>query len=351
MAERTMRAARFHGAPGGLRLETLPWPVAGPGEAVVRVAACGICGSDVHLFEDMPAPAPLPLTLGHEAAGVVESVGAGVDGVRPGDRVAISLGLGCGACRACASDHPMACTGYRVPGLHYDGAFADAVRVPAGSLVPVPAGVSLAAAAIATDCVATPWHALRCRGGLAEGERVAVFGAGGLGVVAVPLAKLLGASQVISVDVAASALARAVKFGADETVRVEADRDAASDVREHTGGGADLVVECVGRPETTAAALRCLRPGGRLVLVGVCMQPPRLDLPQALFCIGELTVLGSFASHRADLEAVLALAAEGRLDLDGAISHRLPLDRVAEGIEMLHTRRGDPQRIVVEPGA
>lgn len=349
MTERTMRAARFHGPLQGARIEHLPWPTPGQGEAVVRVEACGICGSDVHFFEDMPAPAPLPLTLGHEAAGVVEAVGPGVRGVAPGDRVAIALGLGCGQCRICASDHPMSCSAYRVPGLHYDGAFAEAVRVPAASLVPVPENVSLAAAAIATDCVATPYHALRCRGALAKGERVAIVGAGGLGTIAASLARELGAERVLAVDVSQSALARALRSGADTAVQAGTNGDAASVVRERTEGGADLVLECVGHPDTTLTALRCVRPGGRLVLVGVGMQPPKLDLPQALFCVGELTVLGSFASHREDLEAVLALAAEGRIDLDAAISHRLPLHRVAEGVEMLRTRHGDPQRIVVEP--
>jgi 2-desacetyl-2-hydroxyethyl bacteriochlorophyllide A dehydrogenase len=348
MSNRTMQAARFHGGDVGLRLEEVPWPVPGPDDVVVRVAACGICGSDVHFLEGMPVPAPLPVTLGHEPAGIVEAIGANVTGWKPGDRVAIHLGVGCGSCPTCRGGNPSACRALRSPGLHIDGAFAEAIRVPATCLVRVPDGVSLAAAAVATDCVTSPYHAIVCRGRLAAGERVAVLGAGGLGAMAVRIAKVLGASQVIAVDLSPVALERAAKLGADDCVRIAPDEDPASRIQLLTQGGADLVIECVGRPETVSAGVRALRPGGRLVVVGVGMQPPRIDLPQALFCVCELTVLGSFASHIEDLAEVLRLEAEGQLDIDASITHRLPLARVAEGLEMLRTKSGDPQRIVVE---
>ncbi|MCC6641765.1 MAG: zinc-binding dehydrogenase [Deltaproteobacteria bacterium] len=348
MSERTMRAARFHGGSTGLRLETVPWPVPGPDDVVVRVAACGICGSDVHFLEGMPVPAPLPVTLGHEPAGLVETLGTNVSGWKVGDRVAIHLGTGCGACATCRGGSPSACRTQRSPGLHIDGAFAEAIRVPATCLVRVPDGVSLAAAALATDCVTSPYHALACRGKLEPGERVVVIGVGGLGAMAVRLARVLGADSVVAVDVSPVALERASKVGADACVRIAPGEDPALELQIRTQGGADLAIECVGRPETVSLGVRALRPGGRLVVVGVGMQPPRIDLPQALFCVGELAVAGSFASHVEDLARVLALEAEGRLDIEASISHRLPLERVAEGLEMLRTKTGDPQRIVVE---
>jgi len=220
--------------------------------------------------------------------------------------------------------------------------------VPAACLMRVPEGVSLTAAAVATDCVTSPYHALACRGRLAAGERVAVIGAGGLGAMAVRLAKVLGAGQVIAVDLSPVALERAAKLGADECVRTASDEDPALRISHLTQGGADLVIECVGRPDTVSAGVRALRPGGRLVVVGVGMQPPRIDLPQALFCVAELAVLGSFASHIEDLAEVLRLEAGGLLGIEASISHRLPLERVGEGVEMLRTKSGDPQRIVVE---
>ncbi|CAG0985634.1 L-iditol 2-dehydrogenase [Myxococcaceae bacterium] len=350
MSPRSMRAARFHGGSIGLRIDEVPWPEPGPQDVVVRVRACGICGSDVHFLEGMPVPAPLPVTLGHEPAGIVEAIGSEVRDWKPGDRVAVHLGIGCGSCATCKGDNPTACRQIRSPGLHFDGAFADAIRVPQSCLVRVPDGVSLTAAALATDCVTSPFHALRCRGRLAPGETVAVIGAGGLGLMAVSLARVLGAARVLAVDLSPVALERARKAGADECIQIRKGEDAAPQLQLRTGGGADLAIECVGIPETVSTGVCSLRPGGRLVVVGVGMQPPRIGLPQALFCVGELSVIGSFASHIGDLAEVLRLEAERRIDIDAAISHRLPLERVGEGLEMLRSRSQEPQRIVVEIG-
>jgi threonine dehydrogenase-like Zn-dependent dehydrogenase len=343
-----MRAARFHGVGTPVGIEEVPYPEAGRGEAVVRVAACGVCGSDVHFLEGMPVPGGLPITLGHEPAGWIESIGADVRGWAPGERVAIHLGKGCGTCRTCRSGHPNSCPSTLAPGLHIDGAFAEAIRVPSDCLVRVPQEVSLAAAAVATDCVASPYHGLTCRGGLQRGETVVVIGVGGLGAQAVRLAHVLGAEQIVAVDLSSVALGRASKSGATDTVLALSGEDSASRVLERTEGGADLVIECVGLPDTVASGVRMLRPGGRLVVVGVGMQPPRIDLPQALFGFTELTVLGSFGSHPEDLAQVLSMEAAGRLDIESSISHRIPLDEVDRGLEMLRTKQGNPERIVVE---
>ncbi len=227
----TMRAVRWHGLPAGLRIDDVPVPEPGPSDVVVRVAACGICGSDVHFLEGMPVPGGTPLTLGHEPAGIIESVGAGVTGWSVGDRVAITLGAGCGECRTCRMGHPNACLALIAPGLHIDGAFAEAIRVPASTLVRVPDGVSLAAAAVATDCVASPYHALKCRAKVRPGEQVVVVGVGGLGSQAVRLAKVLGAERVVAVDRSETALARAAASGADATVLVREGVDPVGEIR------------------------------------------------------------------------------------------------------------------------
>ena len=348
MSQRTMRAARYYEAGRPVRMEEIPYPEAGPDQVVVRVAACGICGSDLHFFHGMPTLMPLPMTLGHEPAGVIEALGQGVDGWAPGDRVAVHIGRGCGQCRTCRSGHETCCPSISVPGLHTDGAFAEAVCVPRDCLVRIPDGVSFAVAAVATDCVASPYHALTCRGGLVSGERVAVFGVGGLGNQAVCFAKLLGAAQVVAVDVSEVALARASRAGASDLLLVEPGEDPATRIKELTDGGVDLVLECVGTPATVASGVNALHPGGRLVVVGVGLEPPRIDLPQAVFSFVELSLLGSFGSHAEDLEHVLRLQADGEIDIEVSISHRLSLDRVAEGLEMLDTKRGDPERIVIE---
>lgn len=347
MSMRTMRAARFSGPGTPVRIEEVPHPEAGPNEVVVRVAACGVCGSDLHFLEDMPLPSS-PITLGHEPAGTIESIGTGVESWQVGDRVALTVGGNCGSCAACRSGHPMSCACLRAPGLHIDGAFAEAVRVPSDCLVRVPEGVSLASAAVATDCVATPYHALKCRGAMKGGERVAVIGVGGLGGQAMRLASVLGASQVVAVDISSAALERARRFGATDTVLAVPGEDPSPRIHELTGSGVDLAVECVGSPDTIAQSVNALDRGGTAVIVGVCMQPPRIDLPAAMLAIAEISVLGSFASHPEDLEEVLRMEAEGVIDIGSSITHRLPLDQVPEALEMLRTKRGDPERIVIE---
>ena len=345
----TMRAVRTHAPGTPLVLDEVPYPEPGPGDVVVRVAACGVCHSDVHVLEGMPVLGPLPLILGHEPAGVVETLGEGVTGWAVGDRVAMHLGDGCGQCRACTTGPPMSCPRLGAVGLHFDGAYAEAVRVPHSALVRVPDEVSLAAAAVATDCVATPYHALKCRAGMREGEKVAVIGVGGLGSMAVALAGVLGAGQVVAVDTNPAALERARRLGATDVV-LAGSADPVGGIRAATGEGADVVLECVGVPDTVAQAVNSLVGGGRCLTVGVGMMPPRIDLPQALFSVFELSVIGTFASHEEDLVEVLRMEAEGKIDIEGSITHRFPLEKTAEGLEMLRTGGGDVQRIVIEPG-
>ncbi len=347
MSQRTMHAARISAPGAPIRIEEVPYPEPGPDEVVVRLVACGVCGSDLHFLEDMPLPIS-PLTLGHEPSGIVESIGTGVKNWKTGERVAVHVGAGCGSCAACRSGHPMSCASLEVPGIHIDGAFAEAIRVPSNCLVRIPDGVAMEAAAVATDCVATPYHALECRGGMKGGERVAVIGVGGLGGQTMRLASVLGASQVVAVDVSKAALERAKRFGATDTVLAAPGEDPSPQIRELTGGGVDLALECYGSPDTIAWSVNALDRAGTLVMVGVCMQPPRIDLPVGLLAIAEISVLGSFASHAEDLEEVLRMEAEGVIDICASITHRLPLEEVPEALEILRTKRGDPERIVIE---
>ena len=175
-----------------------------------------------------------------------------------------------------------------------------------------------------------------------------MIGVGGLGGQTMRLASVLGAAQVVAVDISSAALERAKRFGATDTVLAVPGEDPSPRVREVTNGGVDLSLECVGTPDTVAQAANALDRGGRLVIIGVGMQPPRIELPLALLAVGEISVLGSFASHAEDLDEVLRMEAEGKIDICSSITHRLPLDRVPEALEMLRTKRGDPERIVIE---
>ena len=161
------------------------------------------------------------------------------------------------------------------------------------------------------------------------------------------MAEVWRAEQRGAADVARAARDRASESGATHALAGVAAKDASAALREITEGGADLILECVGSPDTVALGVNALHPGGRLVVVGVGWQPPRIDLPQAIFGLQELALLGSFGSHRADLERVLQMQERGEIDIDAAITHRLGLEEVSEGFERLRSKRGDPDRIVM----
>jgi 2-desacetyl-2-hydroxyethyl bacteriochlorophyllide A dehydrogenase len=342
-----MLAARLHSPGAPLTVEDVPMPVLGPGEALVQVVACGVCGSDVHMWRGAVPVRKTPIVLGHEIAGRVAACGSEVSSWKAGDLVIVRAATGCGDCRHCLSGRDNLCAKQRVLGMDLDGGFAEYVKAPAASLVPLPTGVPFEIGAILTDAVATPYHALTGRGALQPGESVAVFGCGGLGTHAVQLASLLGAGALIAVDVRPSALARARELGAHEAIDAQSEAPYKA-IQRLTGEGVDLVLECVGRPETIAQAVRSLRPGGRAVIVGMGEEPLSLP-PPSLFAWREYGVLGSFGSTRRDLERVIELVQSGRLDLGRSITARLPLEEVNKALETLESREGDLVRLVVLP--
>lgn len=344
-----MLAARFERVGEPLRLESLAIPTPAEGEVLVAVRACGLCGTDLHIAVDGDlAPSRVPITLGHEPAGVVADANGDAE-LRVGDRVGLLPAASCGACRFCRDGREPLCDSAQVYGMDRDGALAEYIAVPARATVALPDEVPFEIGAIATDAVATPFHALRCRGRLRPGETVGVFGCGGIGTHAILLARLLGAGRIVAVDTEPAALERALVLGADAIVDARAD-EAAREVRARAGGGLDLALECVGLAAATEQALRSLAKGGRAVLVGV--GPSRPALPSLYAFVGrEQAVLASYGAHRADLEEVYALAAGGRLDLSGSISARYPLAEAPSAFARLARREGDVIRLVVEPGA
>ncbi len=341
----TMRAARLHVPGEPLRIEEVPVPVPGPGEVLVKVCACGLCGTDLHLavHGDLPV-ARSPITLGHEAAGVVAGLGPGARGVREGDRVALFPAASCGACGPCLDGRESLCDRAQVFGMSRDGALADYVVTPARSVVRLGDRVPFDQAAVITDGVATPFHALRTRGALRAGETVGVFGCGGLGTHGVQLARLMGAGFVAAVDTNPAARARALALGADLALDPR-EVDVARELRRATGG-LDLALECVGLAETVGLALRSLGKRGRAVLVGVGPARPTLP-PLAAFVGREQAVLGSFGMDRRDIEDLLALVEAGRLDLSASVSARYPLGEADAALQHLARKDGDVVRVVV----
>lgn len=344
-----MRAARFVGPARPIEVTEVPDPAPGPGDVVVRVDACGICASDLHFIHgEMPLPVPPPLTMGHEASGTLVAVGSGVPQWREGDRVSLAAAKGCHACDRCAAGLPEDCRNPQLLGFHFDGAWAEHVRVPWYCLAAVPEGVSPEHAAIACDAVSTPFAALSDRGALRAGERVGLWGIGGLGTHAVQIARLLGAAFVAAIDPLPEARRRATALGAD--LALDPGEDVPARIREATGGlGLDLGVDLVGRSAAIKQALLSLERGGRVVAVGQSMERVEVGPVMVLSFLG-LGVLGHLGYRKRHLEQVLALIAGGRLDLSGSVSARVPLPRIQEGIDMLATKSGSPVRVVVLPG-
>ncbi|MEO7967106.1 MAG: zinc-binding dehydrogenase [Gemmatimonadaceae bacterium] len=346
---RTMQATRADLTRRTLVLEEVPIPTPSPLEVLVRVKACGICLSDVHIL-DGSLPVRLPkVTLGHEAAGIVEEVGALVPVWRGGERVVISAGRSCGKCMNCIRGRGESeCLRAEIMGAQFDGAWAEFVVVPYTSLAAVPDGIPFEQAAILADAVSTPYAGLVDRAALRAGESVGLWGIGGLGVHAVQIARMIGASPIIAVDPLAAARQRALAAGADVALDPTTD-DILARVMQLTGGvGLDVSVDLVGANGVLAQAARCLGLRGRALMVGVSMNEVRLG-PGLFFALQQQTLLGHLGYRKAHLDQLVALLAAGRLDLSRSVSDVIPLSHAAEGVARLTSKDGDPIRIVIAP--
>lgn len=351
MTAKRMKAARLLKAGEPLAVEEVAVPVPGADEVLVEVSACGLCGTDIHLAVDGDIPVErTPITLGHEAAGVVAALGLAVSGFAIGQRVALFPSAICGRCRFCNAGRESLCEASKVYGMTRDGALAQYVVAPRFGLIPIPDGVAFAQAAIVTDGVATPFHALRTRGVLRAGEAVAIIGCGGLGAHAILLARMMGAGFIAAVDTLAEARARALEFGADVAIDPASEADIGKAIRRRFGRGVDLALEFVGRAASVETAVRALDTGGRAVVVGVGAE--RAHLPPLISFVGrEIAVMGSFGMDKRDIEDLLALVARGRLDLSRSITQTYRLAEVNNALARLASKEAGVIRLVVEPGS
>ena len=343
-----MRAARLHRVRGDepeiVSIDDVAVPALTPSDVLVEIKACGVCASDLHVVQGVTPHGPvLPQVLGHEPSGVIAAVGPDVDDWRVGDRVAMQMARPCGRCEYCDVGREALCRKLHIPGIDIDGAQAQFALADPRYLVAVPGDVPFEQAAILTDAVATPYHALK-RAGLGPGMTCAIFGLGGLGMHALTLAKLAGA-WVAGVDVDPVNLERALSWGADEVVDAS-DGKPAKAIRAVTDGGVDRSFEFVGAAATVDQAVKALRPGGRAAIVGLTPAGMSL-LPQALFVAQELEVVGSFGSTAQDLNELMDLLESGRLDLSRSITHRWSIDDFPEALRVLEHRDGNPIRMVV----
>ena len=346
------------GAP--VRIETVVVPDPGPGEAVVRVQACGVCHTDLH-YREGGINDDFPFLLGHEAAGIVEAVGEGVTEVAPGDFVILNWRAVCGQCRACRRGRPQYCfnthnakqkmtleNGAELSPALGIGAFAEKTLVAAGQCTKVDPAASPAAAGLLGCGVMAGLGAAVNTGNVSRGDTVAVIGCGGVGNAAVMGARLAGASRIIAVDIDDNKLATALRLGATHSVNSRTS-DPVEAVRELTGGnGADVVIEAVGRPETYKQAFYARDLAGTVVLVGVPTPEMTLELP-LLDVFGRGGALksswyGDCLPSR-DFPMLIDLYLQGRLDLDAFVSETIPLDGVEEAFARM--QKGDVLRSVV----
>ena len=346
--QKKMKAARFYKVGEPLRIDLIPIPQLEPGDVLVNVKACGICGSDIHIvYEGVTPTAYSPITLGHEPSGVITALGSEVEKWKVGDRVTVNPFLTCGKCINCLSENSQICLLRRVIGIHTEGGLAEFLKIPAKNLAHLPENIPFDQGGIAVDAVATPFHAITNRGALQVGEKIAVFGCGGLGIHGVQIAKVCGASLVIAVDTIDSALERAKKVGADEVINPRKESPVQK-IKDLTGGmGVDLAVEFIGLREIIEQAIGCIRVGGRVVVVG--LGPEIISLPPpTTFVRTELSFLGSYGSTTVEIQNVINLVASGKLNLSDSITERFSLEEVNKGLDHLYKKIGNPIRVVIE---
>ena len=354
----TMMMAQVLHAVGDMRYEPVPRPDPGPGQVLVAVGFCGVCGSDLpRTF--VKGTYRFPTIIGHEFAGTVAATGDGVDDLAPGDRVVVFPLLWCGRCSACEQGRYAQCLNYDYLGSRSDGGFAEFVVAPRRNLLQVPNHVPLAVAAM-TEPAAVALHAVR-KGGEMAGRSVAVFGAGPIGVMVAQWAQALGAAQVAIFDIVTEKLDLARQLGftlAYDSRQV----DPVKTVQDLTGGeGAYLCVEGAGVPPTTLQALAAARRGGRVVLLG----NPAADvtLPASLISQllrREVTIQGTWNSdysatgHGAehgddDWRVVLGAMASGQLRLESLITHRLPLSDAFAALTMMKEQQTFYSKVLIHP--
>ena len=356
----------------GTPVEVVEVDLAAPreGEVLVKIAACGVCASDLHVVEGH-LPEPLPLVLGHEASGVVEEIGPGVEALAPGDHVVLALVPSCGKCAECRRGRPnlcevgarMAASGTLADGtsrlslngtlLHHFNSvssFAGHAVVPASVAVKVRSDAALDRIALLGCAVLTGYGAVVHTAGVREGASVAVWGCGGVGASIVQAARLVGASRIVGVDLREEKLDLARSLGATDAVLAGEDAEVVSAVKELTGGGPDFAFEAVGSEATIRQAWAAAAPRGTVVVVGILPKGSTLTIDPWEF-FAEKTLKGSFlgsARVHEDIPHLADLYAAGELELDALVERRLPLSDLPDAFERLRAGEGMRQLVVFD---
>lgn len=332
-----------------LKLATLPVPVPGPVDVLVQVAACGICGSDVHGYDGTSGRRIPPLVMGHEAAGVVAAVGSQVSGFVVGDRVTFDSTVYCGVCEFCRSGEMNLCDNRQVVGVSCGdysraGAFAEYVAVPERIVYKLPDNLAFAEAAM-LEAVSVALHATAVSQ-IEGGETALVIGAGMIGLLTLQAARAAGCSQVFIADIDPTRLKSAEQFGADQTI-LSSGADLTKEILRLTGGrGVDVVLEAVGRNETVATAIDCVRKGGTVTLIGNIT--PQVNLPLQKVVSRQIRLQGSCASC-GEYPQAMQLMAAGKIRVGPLITAVAPLRDGPGWFDRLHSGEPNLMKIVLDP--
>ena len=332
--------------PHAVAMTQIPYPdEPGPGQALVRTTLSTICGSDIHIVDEMPVPAGVP--MGHEAIGIIEAVGAGVTSFKAGDRVAASCLLCCGTCRRCMEGDQSVCESLS-PGNLLFGAQGDffLVNGAQASLAKVPDSLTDEQVLFVTDIMSTGFAAIE-RAELKPGDTVAVFAQGPVGLCATAGARTYGAGTIIAVESIPERVAMAKRFGADIVVDPA---DAVTKIMEMTGGkGADIAVEALGHQVTFENACNVVRSGGTVSSVGVYGAFPTLTMPTGGSFMHRKIVTTLCPVGTSRMERLMALVSGGRVDLTPLITHSMKISETPEGYDLFRRREGGVLKIALRP--
>ena len=341
-----MKAIRMLAAGKPLELQEVPVPNIGEKDILVRVRAAGICHSDAHYRAGRSSMGMMPITLGHEVAGIVEKVGVQVTTVKVGERVCLHYNISCGDCYFCSTGNEQFCDTVRMIGHHVDGGYAEYIAVPARNAIPLSEEIPFEAGATLMCASATALHALR-KSRVKAGETVAVFGVGGLGLSAIQLAKASGAVEVYAVDIKQDKLELASEYHA---IPIDASRvDAVEAIRKLTHGkGVDVSLEMIGMKKTMEQAIDSVGNLGRAVLVGLNQQP--ISINTYMQVLGkEAEIIGSNDHLLQELPLLVDLARRKILDTSHVVSQMVPLhaDKINQRLDDLENFTSDVRVVIV----
>ncbi len=341
-----MKAIRFIGARQPLQMQEISIPEIGERDILVKVKAAGICHSDAHYRAGISPVRPVPLTLGHEVAGVVEKIGLQVTNVKVGERVCLHYNISCGDCYHCSTGNDQFCEKVLMLGHYTNGGYAEYISVPARNAIHLPDEIPFEQGATLMCASATAFHALR-KSRLKGGERVAIFGVGGLGQSAVQLARAFGAIEVYAVDINEDKLNLAKQYGA---IPVNGKKvDAVAMIKKLTRGkGVDVAIEMIGLQQTMKQAIQVAGVLARVVIVGLSNKPLEIDTYNEL--LGkEVELIGSNDHHLQELPLLVEMARKKVLDTSLIVTRTVPLDAdaVNAALDELENFSGDVRTVIV----